>query len=56
MKSRAKANEKMIRIVWGGSLWPPILTVLSVVQLALALDFTLGFKLYLWISTPLKLY
>ena len=42
MNSRAKANEKIVRM--GGGLLPPPMAIM--VSLALALDFTVGSKIY----------
>ena len=55
METRAKATEMIIRMVGVAAFGRPPLNILRMVQLALSLDFILGFKgLHLWISTPVK--
>ena len=44
MKSRAKANEQMIRM--GGGVWPPKTNIVIILKLVLALDFISGFGIH----------
>ena len=48
MKSRAKAkaNEKIVTIAGGDGPWAAPLIMFSMVSLALALHFILGFEIY----------